>query len=40
MYYVYLIRSINNPEQVYIGCTEDLSKRLERHNSGSSHHTK
>ena len=40
MHYVYLIRSINNPSQTYIGCTENFDKRLDHHNSGGSHHTK
>jgi putative endonuclease len=40
MHYVYLIRSINYPEQTYVGCTENLEKRLLCHNSGGSHHTK
>lgn len=40
MHYVYLIRSINNPDQVYIGNTMNLRERLETHNSGGSPHTK
>jgi predicted GIY-YIG superfamily endonuclease len=40
MYYVYLIRSINYPNQKYIGWTEDLQRRLHDHNSGSFCHTK
>jgi len=39
MYYVYLIRSLNNPDQIYIGYTQDLKKRLTNHNAGSSPHT-
>ena len=38
LYYVYLIRSISFLDQVYIGITEDLKKRLE-HNSYVSVHT-
>lgn len=40
MYYVYIIQSINNPDQIYVGCTEDLPKRLSNHNSGTTPHTK
>jgi putative endonuclease len=39
MFYVYLIRSISFPDQVYVGITEDLKKRLETHNSGGSVYT-
>ncbi|NIU08656.1 MAG: GIY-YIG nuclease family protein [Phycisphaerae bacterium] len=31
MYYVYLLRSIPNPDQTYIGFTEDLKTRLAAH---------
>ncbi len=39
MYYVYIIRSIENPEHVYVGCTTNLKKRLSDHNSGTTSHT-
>ena len=39
MYHVYLIRSINFPEIVYVGYTINLEQRLETHNSGGSIHT-
>ncbi len=39
MYYVYLIKSINFPDQVYVGFTTDLKERLKTHNSGGSVHT-
>ena len=39
MYYVYLLRSIPNPSQTYIGSTGDLRKRLAEHNAGKSTHT-
>ena len=39
MYYVYFIRSLNNPDQTYIGYTENLQDRLNTHNSGNSTHT-
>jgi predicted GIY-YIG superfamily endonuclease len=34
-YYVYILRSVNSPEKVYVGCTEDLSRRIMEHNSES-----
>ena len=39
MHYVYLIQSLSNPTQRYIGCTIDLKKRLNDHNMGYSSHT-
>lgn len=39
MHYVYLIRSINSPEHVYVGCTGNLKKRIADHNAGKSFHT-
>ncbi len=33
--YVYLLRSVNNPEKVYVGFTTDIDRRLNEHNSGS-----
>ena len=39
MFYVYLLRSIDNPERTYIGFTTDLKKRFKAHNSGQSSHT-
>jgi predicted GIY-YIG superfamily endonuclease len=39
MYYVYLIRSIKNPLQTYIGYTSDVHLRLKEHNAGGSVHT-
>ena len=39
MFYVYLIKSINFPDQKYIGMTEDLVARLKQHNSGYSNYT-
>jgi len=37
--YVYILRSVNNPDQLYIGWTTDLQSRLKAHNSGKSPHT-
>ena len=39
MFYIYMIRSIPNPEQTYVGFTEDLKARLKAHNNGQSPHT-
>ena len=39
MHYVYIIRSIEYPDKIYVGCTEDLKKRLSNHNSGTTPHT-
>ncbi len=39
MYYVYLLRSIQNSDQTYIGFTENLKARLAAHNHGQSPHT-
>jgi len=40
MFYVYLICSLNFPDQKYIGCTDNLTERLETHNSGGSVHAR
>ncbi len=37
--YVYLIRSINFPAQIYTGCTTNFEARLKCHNQGGSKHT-
>ena len=39
MYYVYLIRSIKDPENTYIGHTKNIANRLSEHNMGKSAHT-
>jgi len=39
MYFVYLLKSINFPEQTYIGCTSNINNRFKARNSGSSRHT-
>jgi len=39
MYYVYIIQSINYPDQIYVGYTENMEDRLSSHNRGSSTHT-
>ena len=39
MWHVYIIRSVNFPEQEYTGATADLKRRMSDHNSGKSTHT-
>jgi predicted GIY-YIG superfamily endonuclease len=39
VYYTYIIRSINNPDNFYTGSTSDLQKRLLSHNEGANKHT-
>ena len=39
MHYTYILKSIPNPDQSYIGFTSNLKQRLEDHNSGKSSHT-
>ena len=39
MYYIYILRSINFSDQIYVGCTSDLKKRLSDHNCGTTEHT-
>ena len=40
MYTVYILRSINYPERLYIGLTTDLEKRLLAHNADSATYSK
>src|SRR3981189_1804811 len=37
--YVYLLKSISFPKQIYVGPTDDLRARLAAHNAGQSPHT-
>src|ERR1700730_18493055 len=39
MWYVYIIRSIEFPDQEYTGATADLKRRIPEHNAGKSTHT-
>ena len=39
MFYVYIIQSIHNPDQTYVGYTNYLNRRLNEHNSGFPTHT-
>jgi predicted GIY-YIG superfamily endonuclease len=38
--YVYLLRSRKYQEQVYVGLTSDLKRRIVEHNAGGSPYTK
>ncbi|MFC0634201.1 GIY-YIG nuclease family protein [Brevundimonas balnearis] len=39
MHYVYLLESLNDPTQRYVGVSSDLKSRLAEHNAGKSGHT-
>ena len=39
MVYVYILQSIGDPGRYYVGMTEDLRSRLQRHNAGQVLHT-
>lgn len=39
MKYVYLLESIDWPEETYVGLTDDLRARFAAHNAGRSPHT-
>ncbi|MCX5921752.1 MAG: GIY-YIG nuclease family protein [Candidatus Dependentiae bacterium] len=39
MFYVYVLRSLACPEQIYIGYTSNLSNRLLMHNNSQVPHT-
>ena len=39
MHYVYLIESLSEHGQRYVGVTVDLKQRLDEHNAGKSFHT-
>jgi putative endonuclease len=39
VWYVYILRSINFPDQEYTGATADLKQRFADHNDGKSPHT-
>lgn len=39
MFYVYFLRSVDNPEKTYIGFTSDIVQRLKIHNLGQSVYT-
>jgi predicted GIY-YIG superfamily endonuclease len=39
MHHVYLLRSLADPKQTYIGLTDDMRARLKSHNEGANFHT-
>jgi predicted GIY-YIG superfamily endonuclease len=39
MKYVYILTSVAFPDRHYTGITDDIRKRLEKHNSGEVPHT-
>jgi putative endonuclease len=39
MTYVYILESVETPEHHYVGVTDDLRGRLEKHNAGDVRHT-
>ena len=39
MHYVYLLRSLSDPNERYVGFTADVNARLKKHNEGASVHT-
>ncbi|MHC4783600.1 MAG: GIY-YIG nuclease family protein [Planctomycetota bacterium] len=38
-YYVYILRSLTDPERHYTGMTENLDERLKKHNAAQCKHT-
>ncbi|WP_108811011.1 GIY-YIG nuclease family protein [Sphingorhabdus sp. Alg231-15] len=39
MHYVYILQSVEHPDQHYTGLTDNVTGRLKEHNSGKSKHT-
>ena len=39
MFYAYVLRSLSDPAQRYVGSTQDLRARLAKHNKGDVPHT-
>lgn len=39
MYFVYLLKSLKDPDKIYIGYTANLIKRIAEHNAGDSFYT-
>jgi predicted GIY-YIG superfamily endonuclease len=39
MKYVYLLESLDHPDETYVGLTDDLKARFAAHNNGRSPHT-
>ncbi|MCF7846312.1 MAG: GIY-YIG nuclease family protein [Candidatus Peribacteraceae bacterium] len=40
MFYVYILKSLSNSGQTYVGFSTSLKRRIEEHNFGKSPHTK
>ena len=40
MFYVYLLVSLSDPSQRYVGFTTDVKQRVKAHNEGASIHTR
>ena len=40
MLHVYILSTVNDPKQIYVGLTIDVQQRLDVHNSGGSIYTK
>ena len=38
-YYLYTLRSLSHPSQIYTGHTADFRRRLQEHNAGKVPHT-
>ena len=36
MQYVYILQSLKYPDRYYVGCSDDVADRLQRHNAGFS----
>ena len=39
MHYVYLLKSVNFPQNTYVGYTTNIKNRLKNHNEGGAIHT-
>ena len=39
MFYVYILESVKEPKQYYVGTTKDIQSRLNEHNAGEVSHT-
>jgi putative endonuclease len=39
MHYVYILQSVDHPDQFYTGLSNDVESRLASHNAGQSPHT-
>jgi putative endonuclease len=39
MKYVYLLQSLDHPDETYVGMSDDLKSRFAAHNAGRSPHT-